>query len=177
MNWPHSDFLFRANLSRYKEVSIYWKRIVIMKSWKETSFTTFFAQAIGRAHKYFWKLPMICQHREHSLGNFVFNWHIFIVILIQQWEGYSSYTWSRSSSRIFTRTGKTWRHQGKYRLRIKKNGDKPLTNLTRSFLFPNVKDNSQNRKKIEKAFCYNVSVLFYTIFSLTCKQCRFTKGR
>lgn len=111
------------------------------------------------------------------LGNFVFNWHIFIVILIQQWEGYSSYTWSRSSSRIFTRTGKTWRHQGKYRLRIKKNGDKPLTNLTRSFLFPNVKDNSQNRKKIEKAFCYNVSVLFYTIFSLTCKQCRFTKGR
>lgn len=111
------------------------------------------------------------------LGNFVFNWHIFIVILIQQWEGYSSYTWSRSSSRIFTRTGKTWRHQGKYRPRIKKNGDKPLTNLTRSFLFPNVKDNSQNRKKIEKAFCYNVSVLFYTIFSLTCKQCRFTKGR
>lgn len=111
------------------------------------------------------------------LGNFVFNWHIFIVILIQQWEGYSSYTWSRSSSRIFTRTGKTWRHQGKYRPRIKKNGDKPLTNLTRSFLFPNVKDNSQNRKKIEKAFCCNVSVLFYTIFSLTCKQCRFTKGR
>lgn len=110
------------------------------------------------------------------LGNFVFNWHIFIVILIQQWEGYSSYTWSRSSSRIFARTGKTWRHQGKYRLRIK-NGDKPLTNLTRSFLFSNVKENWLDRKKIEKAFCCNVSVLFYTIFSLTCKQCRFTKGR
>ena len=177
MNWPHSDFLFRANLGRYKEVSVYWKRIVIMKSWKETSFTTFFAHAIGRAHKYFWKLPMICQHREHSF------WETLYFI-----DTFLSSFWF-NSEKVIRVTPEVEPHlaflrglekRGDIKVNTDyalKNGDKPRTNLTRSFLFPNVKDNSQNRKKIEKAFCCNVSVLFYTIFSLTCKQCRFTKGR
>lgn len=177
MNWPDSDFLFRANLGRYKEVSIYWKRIVIMKSWKETSFTTFFAHPIGRAHKYFWKLPMICQHREHSF------WETLYLI-----DTFLSSFWF-NSEKVIRVTPEVEAHLAflrglEKRGDIKVNTDHALkTAINRSLILQEVSCFQTWRitdwieKKIEKAFCRNVSVLFYTIVSLTCKQCRFTNGR